>query len=239
MVRGIEVAYKQCTGFFYTNGIKAFELAELITMMVESVLATGLVPILSVCDTCSVNAGTVNTLVYPNAKQPTKQTGGLLQYKVNGHQLTHCYDPSHLTKVVRNNLETKNLVHFVAKRWQLGDEEFDVPVQVAIWDDLYALYRIDVRLPQRQLPKLTDEHLKPTKLKMKVSVATQVFSNACGNFMLQCAEQDILPKHTTSTAHLLLFMNDLFDSINGSTKHTTGLLKSAVTPNSIHFKYWE
>lgn len=41
MVRGFEVPFKQSTGYFYTNGIKAFELVELIKLMIEQVLTTG------------------------------------------------------------------------------------------------------------------------------------------------------------------------------------------------------
>lgn len=41
MVRGIEIPYKQSIGYFYTNGITSFELAELIKLMIEQVLTTG------------------------------------------------------------------------------------------------------------------------------------------------------------------------------------------------------
>lgn len=201
------------------------------------------------CDQCSTNASTVNTLVNP-VSPSTKQHGDLLQYKVNGHQLIHCYDPSHIVKVARNNFEKKNLAHCISKRWQAGEKDADADdaedandnigsLQIAAWDDLNELYRMDLRSTQRRLPKLTDEHLKPSKSKMKVSLATQVFSNTCGTVMLQYVEQGILPEHSTSTAKLLLFMNDLFDSLNGSIHQHGDTLKSAVTENSIHFEFWD
>lgn len=168
----------------------------------------------------------------------TKQSGGLIQYKVNDHKLIHCYDPSHLIKVTRNNFETKNIAHFIPNRWQTGDEESYGSLQIAAWDDLQQLYWMDTRSTKRRLPKLTDEHLKPEKMKMRVSRATQVFSVTCGSVMLEYVERRMLPDHFTSTAQLLLFMNDLFDSINGSEKYTDGL-KSAVKPNSIHFEFWD
>lgn len=204
-----------------------------------SFISKGLVPILSVCDTCSINAAAVNELVYPNANQ-TKQTGALLQYKISGHVITHVFDPSHLIKVGRNNFEVKNIAHFASDRWQRGFDEFESgTLQIAAWDDIAQLYRIDLRSTRRRLPKLTDEHLKPSKLKMKVSIATQVFSETCGSVMLQCVEEGTLPQHCTSTAELLLFMNDLFDSINGSRDHPADSLKSAVTRKSNHFEFWE
>jgi hypothetical protein len=140
---------------------------------------------------------------------------------------------------VRNNFETKNLGHFISKRWQAGDKDNFGSLQFAAWDDLDELYRMDLRSTKRRLPKLSEEHLKPSKLKMKVSLATQVFSNTCGTVMLRYIEKGVLPKHFTSTAQLLLFMNDLFDSLNGSENHPGDSLLSAVTANSIHFEFWD
>lgn len=41
MVRGFEIPFKQATGYFYTNGIQSFELAELVILMIESIIKTG------------------------------------------------------------------------------------------------------------------------------------------------------------------------------------------------------
>lgn len=41
MIRGIHASYKQPIGFFFTHGLKAYELAEIIKLMTESVLDTG------------------------------------------------------------------------------------------------------------------------------------------------------------------------------------------------------
>lgn len=41
MVRGIGSSFKQTVGFFYTNGLKSFELVELVKLMIKAVLETG------------------------------------------------------------------------------------------------------------------------------------------------------------------------------------------------------
>lgn len=41
MVRGIHRHFKQPVAYFYTHGLKAFELTELIELVLEAVLATG------------------------------------------------------------------------------------------------------------------------------------------------------------------------------------------------------
>lgn len=41
MVRGINVPFKQSIGYFYTNALHAFELVELVKLMIGAVLPTG------------------------------------------------------------------------------------------------------------------------------------------------------------------------------------------------------
>lgn len=41
MVRGINVSFKQSTGYFYTNGLHAFELVELVKLMIGAVITSG------------------------------------------------------------------------------------------------------------------------------------------------------------------------------------------------------
>lgn len=41
MVRGMNVPFKQPVSFFYTLGLKSYELAELILLVLEAVLSTG------------------------------------------------------------------------------------------------------------------------------------------------------------------------------------------------------
>lgn len=105
--------------------------------------------------------------------------------------------------------------------------------QTCSWDHIFELYRMDTQSTQRLLPKLSDEHLAPKKLKMKVSLATQVFSSSVQ------LQENKLPKHFAGTAQVLMFMNDVFDSMNGSEHLNGDTLKCAVKTNSIHFSFWE
>lgn len=41
MIRGIKTAFKQPIGYFFTHGLKHFELAEMIKLMTKAVLDTG------------------------------------------------------------------------------------------------------------------------------------------------------------------------------------------------------
>lgn len=74
---------------------------------------------------------------------------------------------------------------------------------------------------------------------MKVCVATQVFSQTFGNVILHFSEQGHCPEDCFGTAQLLLFFNDLFDSLNGSGEPQQDTLFGSVNESSIHFVYWE
>ncbi|CAH2100963.1 unnamed protein product [Euphydryas editha] len=78
---------------------------------------------------------------------------------------------------------------------------------------------------------------------MKVNCATQVFSKSVAVAMGYLAEKEILPEEATATVEVVIFSDDLFDSINGSyensQKRSGKLLFHSVTPNSTHFKVWK
>lgn len=196
----------------------------------------GLEPLMSVCDQSNTNASAINDLV----KSPSlQQTGCLLKYTINGKTIIHCYDPSHLIKSIRNNLETKNLEHYIGERWRKGRKGgHNGTLQIATWNDIQALFRKDLHSTERAVPKLTEEHLRPIKQKMKVSTATQVFSNTSGSAMSRFCQKGLLPPHSTRTAKFLLFVNDLFDSINCCENDTGSVLRSPVTDDSPHFEFW-
>lgn len=165
--------------------------------------------------------------------------GGLLQYKVCGKTIIHCYDGPHLVKVVRNNLQVKNLQHYIKERWNGSNTKIHGNQQSASWDDVERLYKLDKTGCHRSLPKITEEHIKPAKLKMKVSVATQVFSQTYGKVMTQATRDGQMPARACGTAQLLWFVNDFFDSINGSGSPQMGTLKGSINLDSEHFAFWE
>ncbi|KAJ6642525.1 hypothetical protein Bhyg_07476 [Pseudolycoriella hygida] len=172
--------------------------------------------------------------------------GQLLTYKLGGETVVHCYDAPHLLKGTRNNLQTKDLLHFVNKRWSCSDlslRSVKTPANgkghKANWNDISELYDINLEGGKKLLPmKITPEHITPNKQKLKVSTAAQVLSQTYGNVMLHCSKYRLLSRDCSGTAQVLLFFNDLFDSMNGSCLKANEL-KSPVTDGSIHFQYWE
>lgn len=188
------------------------------------------------------NVSAVNRLVQPHNVAPRKQDGLIIRYKIRDTEIIHCYDLPHLLKVIRNNLMTKDLEHSISKRWNISDFDAiydDDIIYTADWNDIADVYDLDLKGSQRLLRKITNEHINPNRLKMKVCVAGQVFSQSFANVMLHYSEEGYNPKDCFGTAQALFFFNDLFDSLNGSGDGQQDTLFGSVNEKSIHFVYWE
>lgn len=199
----------------------------------------------STCDQVGVNVKAIHELMDPsNVKRSS--SGGLLSYEIRGTIIIHCFDPPHLIKGIRNNLITKTLKHRITKRWSISGTDSNQKVKKervrsASWGHVEGLYskRYSLQESTKLLPKITAEHITPNKSKMKVSVATQIFSDTYGTLMLKHADNKVLPKNYSDTAEILLFFNDIFDSMNGSCEYADSHnLKGPVTESSEHFNFW-
>lgn len=197
---------------------------------------SGLNVIHSVSDQVITNESAIHRLM---DRDFYRTPGCLLKYKVGDKTIIHGYDAPHWLKVIRNNLLVKNLQHFINERWNVLTGKVYGKEQVASWDDVQRVYDLDRLGCPRLLPKISDEHIKPQKLKMKVCVATQIFSQTYSTVMQTFAEKKLIPESSCATAQLLLFFNDLFDSANGSGPSQSGTLKGSINKDSSHFAFWE
>lgn len=200
-------------------------------------ISVGLNVLVSTCDQVRINVKAIHELMGPNCKQAKTPTGGLLSYKIRDHTIIHVYDPPHLLKGIRNNMMTKKLTHHITKRWNVN-QSIHKERRMASWKHIKDAYEYSLKASTKLLPKLSAEHIAPNKSKMKVSLAAQIFSQTVGNMMLKYSDNRALPKRYVDTAEVLLFFNDLFDSINGSCSSGKNQLKAPISDNSIHFSFW-
>lgn len=216
-------------------------------MKLKSILIlylSGLDVIGTVSDQVITNETTIHQLMQ---RHFVRTSGCLLKYKVLGKDIIHCYDVPHLLKVERNNLQVKDLHHHIQKRWSISDSSTGdssdssnksstsdkAKPKVASWADVSRLYEQDRCGMPRSLKKVNAEHINPVKLKMKVCVAAQVFSLTYGTVMQQCVEKMQMPAEASGTAQILIFFNDLFDSLNGSATSQPGSLKGSINEHSV------
>lgn len=98
---------------------------------------------------------------------------------LHGQKIIVLYDPPHLLKGIRNN--------FLEKDIEINVHEKGLNVKaVASWNIIETAYKMDIysNLLNRQLKKLTDQHILKNKIKkMKVKLAAQVFSATLSAFV--------------------------------------------------------
>lgn len=185
-------------------------------------------------------------MIEPEQSQFTTPDGRLLEYDIKGLKIIHTFDYPHLIKTVRNNLRMKDLKHLVMldkdkyrKNLEIEWDQNNKKKLSASWTDIEAFYIFDRDGMYGLAPKITDEHIKPEKRKMKVKLATQVLSKTMGRNIFYCNEQKLLPNNCLGTSTVLLFFNDLFDSLNGGGAVVNDTLVGSINKDSKHFKFWE
>uniref|UniRef100_A0A1Y1JZB1 THAP-type domain-containing protein n=1 Tax=Photinus pyralis TaxID=7054 RepID=A0A1Y1JZB1_PHOPY len=238
MIKGVYRQWKQPFSFTFSNGpLSSTQLKQLIEEVITVCQQVGLKVVATICDQGSANQAAINALL-KDANEYFLQKGmenPHLGFFINNQEIVPLYDVPHLFKGLRNNLLTKNL-HFTKN----GVE------QVATWKHIELLYFLDTYDDTRLLTKLTDAHVMANKInKMKVSSMTQVFSYGVGSHLQRFAGWDThtdysLPSEANQTGELVLFIDKLFDSLNGNRKlpPASKPLKGAFTLTSGHEEFW-
>jgi hypothetical protein len=244
MIKGVYRKWKQPTCYCYTEGtVSKGDLVRMIKEVVRNVRKTGLNVVASVCDQGATNVAAVNALLHDTNAECLRRgvENRYHGYTIDGDEVIHLYDYPHLMKGIRNALLTKDLSFT-----QNGREK------IASWQHVVDAYRVDQKLGlYSQFVKLTDEHILPEKIKkMSVRHCTQVFSHKVASAIkaralisqeLQPSSQFYLDPAASDTSDLLLFFDQLFDSVNGSQLRSQDgkTLRSAVTDATNHIPFWE
>ena len=162
MARGLKAKWKQPIGYFLSCGpTPARVLQVLLHSAVQQLREAGFVVTASVCD-----MGTPNQDLY----RKLGVTADCPSFLVDGVPVAALHDVPHLIKCVRNGL----LKHDVA-----------VDGQELSWRHITVFYEEDKDRPIRSAPKLIKAHLQPDAFKkMKVKLATQIFSRSTAAGML-------------------------------------------------------
>lgn len=235
MMKGVVGNWKQPLSFIFTKGpTNSIDLVRLIKKHVRCCREAGFTVVGSISDQGTNNCAAIN---YFMKTTTTEYCEDSKFYVVDDSKVHHIYDPPHLLKGIRNNLLKNNLIM-----------NKDGITSVAKWSDIELAFKIDNGCGEfRALPKLTESHVNPLKIKkMKVSCATQVFSNTVASVMnllrisgITAPDGSKLTEDALGTANVLKFFDSLFDSVNGHLKSSTlKPLKGCIHNQSPHFNFW-
>ncbi|KAJ3658237.1 hypothetical protein Zmor_009990 [Zophobas morio] len=215
--------------------MKNIEIAKNLKIIIRLLQEIGLKVAATVCD--QYNKASIQSLVRESKEE--RQRNGYshetFTFYVNDEEIFPFFDFPHLLKGLRNNM----LNYDVKFRWKNEEE-------IAMWDHIEQLYDLDCSVDAdfRMLPKLTDAHIKRDHIKkMKVKNAAQVFSHKVQSSMRALVHhgRDVLPKAAIGTANFILFVDKLFDSVNGSCIEPKDgkILRRATTAKTEHMLFWD
>ncbi|CAH0717089.1 unnamed protein product, partial [Brenthis ino] len=236
MIRGIFKNYKQPISYTFCSGsTKRDDLCLLIRTLTKKLTSVGFTVLATVCDQGTSNVSAVNYLI-EETRVAYLRNGKEMKYRtfeVDGNEIIPLFDVPHLLKGIRNNLLTKNLICTME-----GEQK------LAKWEHIVNFYEnVPTYKGIKLVKKNTEYHCNPNKIpKMKGKFASQIFSQTVGVNMGYLADKGLLPKECQDTADIIIFFDELFDSMNGSflnsSKRSGKQLLQPLTPSSLHNQIW-
>ena len=218
MIRSLCSNKKMPIGFYFTrNAIPSASLKDIIEEAISHLQECGINVCALVCDQGANNIRLFSLLGATSANP---------YFTKNDKKIYTIYDPPHLLKSLRRNLMKHNLV---------------VTSGIVSFDHVIQFYNYDKTKQRRLAPKLTDNHVYAEGLQsMKVSLASQIFSNTVAASMHVCIAADIISNEAIHTVEFIGKINDLFDSLNGTTVMPLRgkPFHCVFNETSPHFKFW-
>ena len=171
--------------------VSATKLEELIREAVDRLDDAGLDVRVVICDQGATNRSLASSLGIA-AETPF--------FMHRSKKIYFMYDPPHLLKSLRNNLKVYN---------------FTVRNHSVKWQYVEDLYNFDSSQRIKLAPRLTERHIVlPCFSKMKVKLASQIFSHSVASGISLLKNLGKLPEEAGYTAEFIAEMNDLFDCFN-------------------------
>jgi len=215
MIRGIYSKWKQPIAYFLCHtSCPANLLHTLLTEAVQKLKNVGLNICAVACDMGSNNIKLSNILnISPD------NTGFYLE----NQYLFFIFDVPHIAKALRNMLLTY---------------DFYVNGKKISWQFIKDFYELDKTFPVKAAHKLTDSHIYPTSFqKMKVKLATQVFSYSVYVGMTFFIRFGSLPAEATETAEFVNRVDKLFDILNSSQTYGSKKYNAAFKADSFQLEF--
>ncbi|XP_046391124.1 uncharacterized protein LOC124159389 [Ischnura elegans] len=221
MARGLFSAWKQPLAYYFSASATSSEaLREMLGEVLRNLTVIGLNVVATVCDMGTNNVQALR-LMGASFEDPS--------FDFEGKTVVTIFDPPHLLKRFHNLF----MKHDVSVPVVLAGNEVNLS---ASWHHLQQLYDEDGRNPFGRLFPLTEKHMNPRGfLKIRVFLASQVFSLRVGRGIGALVARGALGNSGLATAEFLIAINDLFDALNGDTEAKQRERKRGpITKNSGH-----
>lgn len=199
LITAINGAWKIPVGYFLVNGVTGEQRAHLVTHCLELLHETGIQVTSMTFDGCPGNITMAKNLGCSFEIENLKTH---FDHPVTRMPIHIFLDPCHMLKLLRNAFEAYG--SFV--------DASNEPIK---WSHLKALHEVQDKEKLHLANKLRKNHIYYKNQKMKVRLASQLFSNSVADALQFCGELQIADfKDVAGTIGFLRTLNDLFDILN-------------------------
>lgn len=204
--------------YFFVNSLDSKERANITSFIITSIYESTGAKIVSTTfdgpkgNLCMCELLGANT--YPDINSSIKVDG--VPYSINV-SLDNC----HMLKIIRNNFKHKKILYYKNERIE--------------WKYLEELLNIQTEEELAVAPKITFNHINFEQQKMKVRLATQLFSISVANGLLYLEKTNPKFKGSLATSQFLRMFNDLFDIFNSSTLYDAYSYKRGISINNLNY----
>ncbi|RVE40074.1 hypothetical protein evm_015276, partial [Chilo suppressalis] len=216
LVTGINCNFKVPVGYFLVDGINGRQRADLIMQCLELIAETGIQIISLTFDGCAANMAMVQCL---NCSIKDKKY--YFPHPSTNNPVVVVLDPSHMIKLIRNAFQCYNTF-------------LDKDGNTIEWRFLEELNNLQMKENFHLANKLRYHHVNFQNNKMKVKLATQLFSLSVADAIDFCRDQLNLPSfyNSQSTSFFLRVINNMFDIFNSRNTYEYEFKKALTEANA-------
>ncbi|RVE40704.1 hypothetical protein evm_014645 [Chilo suppressalis] len=199
LLTAINGAWKVPVGYFLVDGVSGQQRANLVIQCLELLHETGVDVTSLTFDGCPANLTMAKEL---GCNLDTDHLKTDFEHPVIKKPVYIFPDPCHMLKLVRNALETNNVF-------------IDNSNREVNWNHLINLNNIQEREKLHLANKLRRNHVFFKNQKMKVRLASQLFSNSVADALDFCSQLSVPGfENVEGTVYCLRTVNNLFDTLN-------------------------
>lgn len=222
MVVGINVSWKSPIAYFFTDGLRKNDKANIVTLSISLLHDAGVEVVSLTFDGLCSNIAMAEEL---GASMKPDNMKPYFKNPVTGNNVYIMLDACHMLKLTRN---------------LFGDykELTDINGNKILWQHIVQLCELQINEGLRLANKLRMHHIHYMQQKMKVSLSAHVLSSSVG-IALQYLREDLqIPQFsdTKGTEDFCLLFDHLFDMLNSKNYLASGY-KAALSAK--HKDTWE
>lgn len=213
---GINSAWKVPLGYFLISSITGEQLCNLTCLALQHLREIGITITSITCDGESHNISMLKKLGF-DFSDPTNIKS---KVDVEGSEVLAFLDPCHLLKLVRNTLHDYQCL--------LDEDGAEIK-----WEYFKTLHDLQCQEGLKLGNKLSNSHVFYSNQKMKVKLASQLFSDSVGDALRYCLLKNVEGfEGCDGTIRYVKMINKLFDILNSRNMRSRDF-KQALNPLNV------